>query len=140
MFPFPRGVPAVLEAAREPLEAALDGANTANSLLGLAAPGLPLKVRPLLPPQPGRLVSLLDRPPKVALPVAFEQRPACEGCVSRLLAKCRQVPREMGGPSWHDADGVVGHQAASPLLGHAHRARVLLPQLGHGLGRDQIGW
>ena len=38
VLPLPRGVPAILEAAREPLETALDRADTPDPLLRLAAP------------------------------------------------------------------------------------------------------
>ena len=45
----------------------------------------------------------------------------------------------MGGPGRYDAEGMIGHKAASPFLGHANRAWVLLPQLGDSLGRNQVG-
>ena len=137
MLPLPGGVPAVLEAAREPLETSLHRADTFATHVRLTASTMTFQVDPLLS-HPSRLISLLHPPAQVALPVAIKQRPAGKSAVPRLLAKAGQVPGEVAGPGGNDVDGVVGHRASPPLLGHPNRARVLLSQLGHRLRRYQV--
>ena len=144
VLPLPRGVPAILETAGKPLEAALHRTDAPRTQLRLAATFPPLKVEQALlvqalPPQPNRLVSRLDTFPKASLSVSLKQCSAGKGGVPRLLAQHWQVLCDMRGPCRDDVEGVVDHQAATPLLGHPHRARVLLPQLCHRLRRDQVG-
>ena len=131
------------------MKAAIHRANAPRTQLRLAAAFFPLKVEQALlvqallvqalPPQPNRLISRLDTFPKASLSVSLKQCSAGKGGVPCLLAQHWQVLREMRGPCRDDVEGVVDHQAATPLLGHPHRARVLLPQLCDRLRRDQVG-